>query len=74
MIADIVEAKSRSLKEYSIETLSKIVNNTIDDIIADRELSETPLTFRNVSEIRSVLIKRLEAIYHPRISYPEEKR
>ncbi|MBO5720619.1 MAG: HDIG domain-containing protein [Bacteroidales bacterium] len=74
MIADIVEAKSRSLKEYSIETLSKIVNNTIDDIIADGELSETPLTFRNVSEIRSVLIKRLEAIYHPRISYPEEKR
>lgn len=73
MIADIIEAKSRSLKEYSNETLSKIVNSTIDDIIAEGELSETPLTFRDVTEIRRVLINRMKAIYHPRISYPESK-
>ncbi len=73
MMADIIEAKSRSLKDFSHETLSKIVNGTIDDIIAEGELSDTPLTFRDVTEIRKVLIKRLEAIYHPRISYPESK-
>ena len=74
MIADIIEAKSRSLKDFSAENLSKIVNSTIDDIIAEKGLSETPLTFRDVTEIRKVLIKRLEAIYHPRISYPEGKK
>ena len=74
MIADIIEAKSRSLKDFSAESLSKIVNGTIDDIIAEKELSDTPLTFRDVTEIRKVLIKRLEAMYHPRISYPESKK
>lgn len=74
MIADIIEAKSRSIKEYSIETLSKIVNSTIDEIIADGELDNTPLSFRDITEIREVLINRLMAIYHPRISYPEAKK
>lgn len=74
MIADIVEAKSRSLKDFSQESLSRIVNGTIDDIIAEGQLSDTPLTFRDVTEIRKVLIGRLEAIFHPRISYPEAKR
>lgn len=71
MMADIIEAKSRSLKEFSHETLSNIVNGTIDEIIAEGQLANTPLTFRDVTEIRKVLIERLEAIYHPRISYPE---
>ena len=74
MIADIVEAKSRSLKDFSQESLSRIVNGTIDDIVAEGQLSDTPLTFRDVTEIRKVLIGRLEAIYHPRISYPEAKK
>ena len=74
MIADIIEAKSRSLKDFSQESLSRIVNGTIDDIVAEGQLSDTPLTFRDVTEIRKVLIGRLEAIYHPRISYPEAKK
>ena len=73
MIADIIEAKSRSLKDLSGDTLTNIVNSTIDDIIAEGELSETPLTFRDVTEIRKALINRLQAIYHPRISYPDSK-
>ncbi|MBR4962306.1 MAG: HDIG domain-containing protein [Muribaculaceae bacterium] len=73
MIADIIEANSRSLKDFSGDTLTKIVNSTIDEIIAEGELSETPLTFRDVTEIRKALINRLQAIYHPRISYPESK-
>lgn len=73
MIADILEAKSRSVKDYSIETLTHIVNSTIDEIIADGELDDTPLTFRDITEIRKVLIARLKAIYHPRISYPKAK-
>lgn len=74
MISDIIEAKSRSLKEYTHEAISHIVNSTIDDVMADGQLSETPLTFRDVTEIRKVLIERLEAVYHPRISYPEERK
>lgn len=73
MIADILEAKSRSVKDYSEETLSHIVNSTINEIIAEGELDNTPLTFSDITEIRKVFIDRLKAIYHPRISYPKAK-
>lgn len=73
MLADVIEAKSRSMKDYSHEAISKMVNSTIDEIIADGQLNDTSLSFRDVSEIREVFISRLESIYHPRISYPEDK-
>lgn len=73
MMADVIEAKSRSMKDYSHEAISKMVNSTIDEIVADGQLNDTSLSFRDVSEIREVFITRLESIYHPRISYPEDK-
>lgn len=73
MMADVIEAKSRSMKDYSHEAISKMVNSTIDEIVAEGQLNDTSLSFRDVSEIREVFITRLESIYHPRISYPEDK-
>ena len=73
MMADVIEAKSRSMKDYSHEAISKMVNSTINEIVSEGELNDTSLSFRDVTEIREVFITRLESIYHPRISYPEDK-
>ena len=70
MMADAVEARSRSLDEYTEESISKAVNQMIDAQIADGQFSETPLSFKDVEDIRRVFISRLIAINHHRISYP----
>ncbi len=71
MMADAVEAASRSLKEYTNETISELVNRIIDSQIADGLLRDTPLSFRDVEVIKATFIEKLKTIYHTRISYPE---
>ena len=73
MMADAVEAASRSLKEYTEESISKLVNNIIDSQIADGLFKNTPLSFRDVETIKNVFIEKLKTMYHTRISYPELK-
>ncbi|MBO5865669.1 MAG: HDIG domain-containing protein [Bacteroidaceae bacterium] len=74
MLADCVEAASHSLKEYTEENISKLVDNIIDGKLRDGELEMSPLTFQDVHTIKTVFRKRLMAIYHTRISYPTEKK
>lgn len=79
MMADAVEAASRSLKEYNRESISRLVNNIIDTQIADGLLKETPLSFRDVEDIKNIFTDKLMTIYHTRIAYPtlnkqEEKK
>ena len=70
MMADTVEAASRSLKEYTEESISALVNKLIDGQVADGFFKECPITFRDIALAKLVLIERLKAIYHTRISYP----
>ena len=70
MMADTVEAASRSLKEYNRESISKLVNNIIDAQISEGLLKETPLSFRDVETIKETFIDKLMTIYHTRIAYP----
>ena len=70
MMADTVEAASRSLKEYTEESISNLVNKLIDGQVADGFFKECPITFRDIALAKLVLIDRLKAIYHTRISYP----
>ncbi len=70
MMADAVEARSRSLNDYSEASIAKAVNLMIDSQIADGQFSETPLSFKDVEDIRRVFVNRLTAINHHRISYP----
>ena len=74
MIADGVEAASRSLPEYTEESISNLVNKIIDGDVADGYFKECPITFRDIALAKLVLIERLKAIYHTRISYPEAKK
>jgi len=71
MMADSVEAASRSLTEYTEESIRNLVNQIIDTQIAEGLLSEAPLTFKNITDIKNVFIERLISVYHSRIVYPE---
>ena len=70
MMADAVEARSRSLEDFSEEAIKNAVNQMIDAQIADGQFSETPLSFKDVEDIRRVFTTRLTAMNHHRISYP----
>ncbi|MBO5262868.1 MAG: HDIG domain-containing protein [Bacteroidaceae bacterium] len=74
MMADCVEAASHSIKEYTAANIDKMVDNIIDSRVNDGELNLCPLTFQDISTIKEVFKKRLKAIYHTRISYPDEKK
>lgn len=70
MMADTVEAASRSLNEYTEECISTLTNKLIDSQVAGGFFRECPITFRDIALAKSVLIERLKSIYHTRISYP----
>ena len=70
MMADAVEARSRSLEDFSEASIAKAVNQMIDAQIADGQFAETPLSFKDVEDIRRVFTARLTAMNHHRISYP----
>jgi membrane-associated HD superfamily phosphohydrolase len=70
MMADAVEAASRSLKEYNRDAIAQLVSRIIDSQIAEGLLKETPLSFRDVETIKETFIEKLMTIYHTRIAYP----
>ncbi len=70
MIADAIEARSRSLSEFTEKAIAEAVNQMIDSQIADGQFAETPLSFKDVEDMRKVFISRLIAMNHHRISYP----
>ena len=70
MMADTVEAASRSLKEYTEETISQLIDRLIDGQVAEGFFKECPITFRDIAQAKGVLTDRLKSIYHTRISYP----
>ncbi len=74
MMADSVEAASKSLDNYTDETISKLVNELIDRQVKEGFFRECPITFHDIAVAKQVLIDRLKSIYHTRIKYPEEKK
>jgi cyclic-di-AMP phosphodiesterase PgpH len=73
MMADAVEAASRSLANYSDENISELVERIVYIQEQDGQYSQTPLTFRDISDIKNVFVKRLLNIYHARIAYPKRE-
>ena len=72
MMCDAVEAASRSLPEYTEESVRELVNRIIDSQVAEGYFNECPITFQDISETKRVLFEKLMSIYHTRISYPTE--
>lgn len=71
MMADSCEAASHSLKEYTEESIAKLVNQLVNQQVKDGLFSECKITFYDIAVAKQVLIERLKAIYHTRIKYPE---
>ena len=75
MMADAIEARSRSLNELTEQSISQIVDQMIDLQVADGQFSDTVLSFKDLEDIRAVFKQKLIEINHHRITYPtiEEK-
>ena len=74
MMADGVEAASRSLPDYTEQSIRSLVEKIIDGQVAEGYFRECPVTFRDIQYAKTVLIEKLKTIYHTRISYPSEKK
>lgn len=72
LLADSVEAASRSLKKVTRQTVEDLVDAIVTDRIADGQFDECPLTFREVRKLRESLKKSLLTSLHTRVEYPAE--
>ena len=71
MMADAVEAASRSLKVKNAETINDLVEKIIDHQIEQQQFDHADITFSDVTRIKEIFKKKLKDIYHYRIEYPE---
>jgi len=71
MMADSVEAASRSMKSYDGESIEKLINNIIDSQINEGQFERSNITFNDITKIKKMFKKRLMSIYHVRMEYPE---
>ena len=71
MFADSVEAASRSLKDYSLESITDMVNRIVDGKIAEGQVAKGDITMAEIDTVKQVFIENLQQIYHGRIAYPE---
>lgn len=74
MMADAVEAASRSLPEYTEQRIRELVDRLLDGMVADGYFRECPITFRDIAYAKTVLIEKLKMVYHTRVSYPTVKK
>lgn len=71
MMADSIEAASRSLKKIDVDTINSLVEGIISRQFSDLQFENVDLTFRDIEVIKKVFKQKLVNIYHPRIEYPE---
>ena len=74
MMADAVEAASRSLPEYTEESISNLIEKIIDAQVADGYFKDCPITFKDIALIKALFKEKLKTVYHTRITYPELKK
>lgn len=70
MMADAIEARSRTLNELTEQSISAMVDQMIDAQVADGQFAETKLSFKDLEDIRSIFKQKLIEINHHRITYP----
>ena len=71
MLTDGIEAAARSLKEKSVDTLRDMIDYMVEQKIKANQLSNSDLTFRDITILKSTLLEKLVNIYHVRIEYPK---
>jgi cyclic-di-AMP phosphodiesterase PgpH len=71
MLADAVEATTRSSDDHSAENVARLVNKIVNEILVEGELDECDLSLRDLDKIKRSFICVMQGIFHPRIKYPE---
>lgn len=71
MMADTIEAASRSLKEYTEEAIDELVETLINMQMGEGQFEEASITFKEIKEVKEVFKNKLKNIYHARIAYPK---
>ncbi|MDP3451538.1 MAG: HDIG domain-containing protein [Bacteroidales bacterium] len=74
MMADAVEASSRSLKDYSRESISALVEKMVDDRISEKQLVNSEISLKEINIIKEVFKNKLRQVYHSRLTYPDRKK
>lgn len=73
LMADAVEAASRSLKDYTKESISALVDSIISKRLSDSQLVEADISIKEIETVKRMFKERLEQVYHERIAYPTIK-
>jgi hypothetical protein len=73
MLADSVESAMRALQDPTSERIRSLIESLVDAKIADGQLDESPLTLREIRQIKEQFIKVLSGIHHHRIDYPQTR-
>ncbi len=71
MMADAVEAASRSLKEYTEESIGELVDKIIDTQVQEGYFQDCPISWQDINRVKETFKEKLRTMYHTRISYPE---
>ena len=74
MIADAVEAASRSLKDYSPENISRLVDSIIDGKSAAGQFTEADISLREINTVKEVIKSYIQQMYHSRVAYPRRRK
>ena len=74
MMADAVEAASRSLPEYTEESINTLIDKIVDGQVAEGFFKECPITFKDIAMVKALFKEKLKTVYHTRITYPELKK
>ena len=72
MMADSCEAAAKSLSLPNEENITNLVNKIIDSQVSEGLFNDSPISFKDISEVKASLIKRLLTFYHTRVSYPDD--
>lgn len=73
MMADTVEAASRSLKENTKEAITELVHKLINKQVSAGLLNNAPITFKDIEDIKEIFCEKLVTMRHIRVAYPELK-
>ena len=71
MMADAVEAASRSLKEYTEESIGELVDRIVDTQVEEGYFNDCPINWQEINKVKETFKEKLKTMYHTRISYPE---
>ncbi|TVQ70167.1 MAG: HDIG domain-containing protein [Balneolaceae bacterium] len=73
LLADGVEAASRSMSDHSYSKLENLVNRMVDDRLAEGQLNNCALTLKDLKVIKDVFTRILQGMYHGRVKYPGQE-